>query len=78
MEIEIITPSSQLYCGQATQVNVPGSSSSFEILENHAPIIATLQHGTIVLLDTTGKKHTFEIPGGVVEQSQNKILILVD
>lgn len=78
MDIEIITPSSQLYCGKATQINVPGNSGSFEILENHAAIISTLQKGTIVLIDNSGVKHSFEIPGGVVEQSQNKVIILVD
>lgn len=78
MEIEIITPSTQLYCGNATQVNVPGSNGSFELLENHAPIISTLQKGTIVLVDLAGTKHAFDIPGGVVEQSQNKVLILID
>ncbi|HON52177.1 MAG TPA: F0F1 ATP synthase subunit epsilon [Bacteroidales bacterium] len=78
MEIEIITPSTQLYNGKASQVNVPGSNGSFEILENHAPIISTLQKGTIILIDQTGTKHSFDIPGGVVEQSKNKVLILVD
>lgn len=78
MEIEIITPTEQIYSGSIVQVNLPGSNGSFEILENHAPIIATLQQGTITLVDIKGDKHSFEIPGGVVEQSKHKVLVLVD
>jgi F-type H+-transporting ATPase subunit epsilon len=78
MEIEIITPSAPLFSGNAVQINLPGSNGSFELLENHAPIISTLQKGIITLVDTSGKKHTFEIPGGVIEQSQHKVIVLVD
>ena len=42
MHLEIITPARKLFTGEVKLVQVPGSKGSFEILNNHAPIISTL------------------------------------
>lgn len=78
MIVEIITPTQNLFSGSAQRVKVPGSKGSFEMLHNHAPIISTLEKGTVVVIDDTGKKHSFDVLGGVVEQAQNKTIILVE
>lgn len=78
MFLEIITPDKQLYSGEVKQVNLPGSDGSFEILENHAPIISTLAAGIVKLVDQSGGQSTFDIKGGVIEQSGNKIIILAE
>ena len=78
MNIEIITPTESLFSGEIKRVNLPGSNGAFEMLENHAPIISTLQKGKVVILDDQGKEHTFDIEGGVVEQSLNKVIVLVE
>ena len=67
MTIDIITPSEKLFSGSAKQINLPGSDGSFEILENHAPIVATLAAGNVVIVDDQNQQQTFEITGGVVE-----------
>jgi len=78
MFLEIITPDKQLFSGEVNQVNLPGSNGSFEILKDHAPIISTLSKGVIRLINSTGENETFNIEGGVVEQSDNKIIILAE
>ena len=78
MTIDIITPSEKLFSGSAKQINLPGSDGSFEILENHAPIVATLDAGNVVIVDDQNQQQTFEITGGVVEQSANKVIVLVE
>ena len=78
MTIDIITPSEKLFSGSAKQINLPGSDGSFEILENHAPIVATLAAGNVVIVDDQNQQQTFEITGGVVEQSANKVSVLVE
>ncbi|MCQ2959012.1 MAG: F0F1 ATP synthase subunit epsilon [Bacteroidales bacterium] len=78
MTIDIITPTASLFSGEAKQINLPGSNGSFELLENHAPIVATLASGNIVIVDSQNQKQTFEISGGVVEQSANKVNVLVE
>jgi F-type H+-transporting ATPase subunit epsilon len=78
MLLEIIAPDHQLYSGEVDLVQVPGSSGSFEILRNHAPIISTLEPGRIKIVEQTGKVLFFEVDGGVIESKNNKIIILAE
>ncbi|MBL7884493.1 MAG: F0F1 ATP synthase subunit epsilon, partial [Bacteroidia bacterium] len=47
MKLEIITPDKKVYSGDVTSVKLPGAEGSFGIMNNHAPIIATLKKGTV-------------------------------
>jgi len=78
MHLEIITPDKKVFEGEVKLVKLPGSKGSFEILKNHAPIISTLEKGTIKIQDEAGKEHIFEVDGGVVENKANKIIVLVE
>ncbi len=78
MTLEIISPDNSLFSGEVESVKVPGSKGSFEILKNHAPIISTLEKGTISILTEGGKRTSFEIEGGVIESKKNKIIILAE
>jgi F-type H+-transporting ATPase subunit epsilon len=77
MLIEIITPGKKLYSGDVNLVQLPGKKSSFELLRNHAHIVSILKSGIIRLIDKEGKELTFPIEGGVVENKNNSIVILV-
>lgn len=78
MTIEIVTPDSVIFSGEATLVQFPGLSGSFEVLHNHAPMIAALKKGKIKIVDNTNATQFFEVKGGVVEVLNNKILVLAD
>ena len=78
MFLEIITPSKKIYSGEVTLVKFPGNDGSFEILENHAPIISTLEEGQIKVIDHHKEVSFFDINGGVVEAKSNKIVVLVE
>ena len=53
--LEIITPDKKVYSGDVEAIKLPGADGSFGILNNHAPIIATLKKGIIKVTDTTKK-----------------------
>jgi F-type H+-transporting ATPase subunit epsilon len=76
MHLEIITPDKELYSGEVTSIVVPGKEGSFGIMNNHAPIISTLKAGKIKVTDTQKNTQQFEIKGGVVEVSKNKVSVL--
>lgn len=78
MKIEIITPDKRLYNGDTDMVQLPGIDGLFEILNNHAPMIAALGAGKIKIRELNGKLSYFEIKGGVLEVLNNKILVLAD
>ena len=77
LKLEIITPEKTLFEGLVKMVKVPGSKGSFGILQNHAPIISSLDAGTITVRLEDEKEEFFEIKGGVVEVLQNKVTVLV-
>ena len=78
MTLEIITPEQTLYSGEVTLVQLPGSDGSFEILKDHAPLIAVLKTGKIKAQDAQKQVQYFEIKGGVVEVLRNKVLVLAE
>lgn len=78
MFLEIITPEKKVYSGDVEAVRLPGADGSFGILNNHAPIIASLKKGTVKVTDAAKKVENFEINGGVVEVLNNKITVLAE
>ena len=78
MYLEIITPDKKVFEGDVTLVQLPGSKGSFTLLQNHAPIISTLEKGTIKVVDVFGKTHYFSVSGGVIENLANKVMVLVE
>jgi len=77
MKLEILTPDKKIFEGDVTSVTVPGAQGSFEILNNHAPIISTLDNGKVVIR-TNGKEQHFYTKGGVVEVINNKVIVLAE
>lgn len=73
----ILTPEKTLFEGEITSVSAPGTAGYFEVLANHAPMIATLDAGKLTIVQKDGKRQIFSISGGVFENHQNKALILV-
>ncbi len=59
-------------------IRLPGSNGSFEILENHAALISTLEEGPVRIIDKEGKEHNISIKNGVVECLDNNIVVLVE
>ena len=78
MFLEIITPDKKIFAGEVKLVQLPGTKGAFEILNNHAPIISTLDKGTIKVVEENGKEHLIEVDGGVIENKANKIIVLVE
>ncbi len=78
MKIEIITPDRKVYEGEIKSVRVPGKKGSFQVLKDHAPIISTLEKGSVIIVDQANKEIVYEIDGGVVEVKMNKIILLAE
>ena len=78
MKLEITSPDKQVFSGDVDLVQLPGSDGLFEILHNHAPMIASLGKGKIKVQNPDGKLQFFEINGGVCEVLENKITVLAE
>jgi F-type H+-transporting ATPase subunit epsilon len=77
LQLDIITPDEHVFSGEVTEITVPGTDGSFQVLYNHAPIISTLAEGPIVVKGAEGV-HNFSANGGVIEVLNNKIIVLVE
>lgn len=75
MHLEIVTPDKTLFSGEVISVKFPGSAGRFETLNNHAPLISSLEAGIIEVKTNQGTEQ-FEIQNGIVEVIQNKIVVL--
>ena len=77
MHLEIITPDRKVFEGEVTSAQFPGADGSFEVLNNHAPLIAALKAGDVVLTGTAGRE-AIRIEGGVVEVLRNNVIVLAE
>lgn len=80
MIVDILTPEKKIFSGEASGVKLPGLLGDFEVLENHAPIIAALGAGKLRLSFKANNTpaQTYFIKGGFVEVLQNKVVVLAE
>jgi ATP synthase, F1 epsilon subunit (delta in mitochondria) len=80
MQLDILTPEHKVFSGKVYGVQLPGIEGYFEILENHAPIIATLGKGKMKIIKDKNSKETetYEITGGFVEVVNNAASVLIE
>jgi len=78
MTLEILTPEKQVFQGQVYGVQLPGVEGSFEILENHAAMVAALGAGKMKILKDKQSSESFQINGGFVETLNNKTTVLLE
>jgi F-type H+-transporting ATPase subunit epsilon len=77
LQLKIVSPEKIEFDGAVESVLVPGSMGQFEILKDHAPIISTLQKGTVEFVTAEGKT-SIEIQGGFVEVQKNVVSVCVE
>jgi F-type H+-transporting ATPase subunit epsilon len=77
MLLEILTPESKVFEGQVDSATFPGTKGSFQVLNNHAPLISTLDRGKVVYVTKNIEEELF-IGGGVVEVLHNKVVLLAE
>lgn len=78
MLLEILTPEQKVFSGNVYGIQLPGIEGSFEILEKHAPMIASLGIGKMKILKDKSNTELYEIAGGFAEVLNNKVSVLIE
>lgn len=78
MQLDILTPEEKIYSGNVYGIQLPGKEGYFEVLENHAPMIATLDKGKMKILKDKNTTELYEIAGGFIEVLNNKASVLIE
>ena len=77
LKLKIIAPDRLVFEGEVESVTIPGTLGSFTILNNHAPIISSLEKGKIAYKDTNGIMEV-AVESGFAEVRDNTISICVE
>ena len=78
MLLTIISPEKTIFKGGSVEsVTVPGKKGQFTVLENHAPIISTLNKGDVVYM-INNDEHKVAISSGLLEVNKNNVTICVE
>ncbi len=78
MHLEILTPGKKVFAGEVKLVKVPGKGGSFEVMENHAAIISTLDEGIVKVITNDDQTQQFSINGGVIQVLKNQVIVLAE
>ncbi len=79
MQLEILTPEHRIYSGKVYGIQLPGIEGSLEILDKHAPMIASLGQGKMkIIKEKNGQTELYEITGGFVEVLDNHTSVLIE
>lgn len=93
MTLDIISPEATLFSGEVTAVTLPGVDGSFQVLNQHAPIVSILKQGVVKIAANSfhfakevagkftrvdDKTYTLAINSGTIEMNDNKVIVLVD
>ena len=76
-QIDIVTPNKLLFSGQVERFLAPSVEGYFEVLKNHAPLLAALKIGKMVITQENDKKF-FSVNGGFAEVFQNNVIVLAE
>ena len=77
MYLEIVTPDKKIFEGEVISASFPGTDGSFQVLNDHAPLISLLKDG-VVEYKSKESTQRLNITGGVVEVLTNKVIVLAD
>lgn len=77
MNLIVLSPDKEIYSGAALSVKVPGTTGQFEVLENHAPIVAALGAGSVTIRQEKGEVMSFSIEKGFIDVLYNEVSLLV-
>ncbi|MCB0585077.1 MAG: F0F1 ATP synthase subunit epsilon [Phaeodactylibacter sp.] len=69
MNISVLTPEKEIFQGNINSVKVPGSQGAFQVLNNHAPIVSSLEEGKVSIVTAGGGYRYFDIESGAIKES---------
>jgi len=78
IKFEIVTPEKTVLKEDVVEVTVPTGEGDLTILPHHAPLIATLKPGVLVLKKADGSADVVFTAGGFLEVLRNKVVVLAD
>lgn len=67
MTITVLTPDKEVFSGRVTSVKVPGTLGEFQVLQNHAPIVSSLEAGKVEIVTSSGVHRILDTETGAIK-----------
>jgi F-type H+-transporting ATPase subunit epsilon len=77
MRLVLLTPQKTLFDGKVDSVTIPGTKGLFTVLSQHAPLITTLEQGTLSY-KIEGVEHKILIDNGFAEVLNDDVSICIE
>jgi F-type H+-transporting ATPase subunit epsilon len=77
-KLEIVTPRKVIFNGDVLSFSAPGTMGGFQVLYNHAPLLAEIGIGEVKLQDASGSEVRFATSGGFVDVKKNHVVMLAE
>ena len=78
LHFELVSPARLLFSGEVASVQIPGSEGEMTILANHAPVLATLKPGVVVVAKDSGAAEKIFVRGGFAEVNASGLTVLAE
>ena len=78
LELELVSPESLLLSQPVEMVVVPGTEGDFGVLPGHAPLIANIRPGALVVFEGGNAAERFFLAGGFAEVTTERCTILAE
>ena len=77
MQIQVVTPTGNVFQGEGSAVTAPGVSGEMGIREGHIPIIAALDVGLLTIV-SEGTETRFAVEGGFIEVAKTEVHVITE
>ncbi|MBU6264531.1 MAG: F0F1 ATP synthase subunit epsilon [Actinomycetales bacterium] len=78
LNVELVSPEKKVWSGEAVSVSARTLEGDLGILTDHAPLLGVLVDGEVVIKGTDGSTNSFNVAGGFLSVSNNRVSILAE
>ena len=76
--LSILAIDREIFLGKATSLILPTVQGQIQVLAGHAPLIALLQEGDVLVEKEDGALEKLPVAGGVLHVKEDRVTLLVN
>jgi F-type H+-transporting ATPase subunit epsilon len=78
LNVELVSPTQQVWSGQATFVSARTIEGDLGVLPGHSPLFGVLVDGAVSIKGVDGTTKDFNVQGGFLSVSNDRVSILTE
>jgi F-type H+-transporting ATPase subunit epsilon len=78
LNVELVSPTQQVWSGQATMVSARTTDGDLGLLPGHTPLFGVLVDGAVSIKSEDGTTKEFNVQGGFLSVSNDRVSILTE